>query len=169
MSLRLLLSVSISFTAFIAPVTANGQESCASPVVIPDGSGGETALNLSDWVNDHDGCRLWRPGPDVVFFADAQGVDLVFRITNEGLQAATLYFEYIYWCHPDSVCEADFTIPAYPGIPIVLQPTISQPMYVIVHGPWPAPIDLPLRFNYSLGSATQVSEETWGMIKTLYR
>ena len=166
---RLMVFLLCVLSTLVFPRVPSAQESCVDPIVIINGWGGELTTDLSTYSNDLDGCGGPQPGPDLVFFADGSGVDLVFRITNQGPSTVTLTVDFTFWCHPDSFCNASFTVPMVPGRPITWAPTISQPIYVIVQGPPSSQGALPFRFNYSLGSATPTSEVTWGEIKTYYQ
>jgi hypothetical protein len=170
-AMRHLIAIAIIFwgSGFCKPADVVGQESCSSPIIFSDGSGGETQLDLATFRNDHATmCSGSIPGPDVVFLADGSNVDLELRITNEGQSTVTLQVLFTYWCHADSICDAVFSIPVAPYTPLVFNTTIVQPVYIIVDGPSPTPSSIPLRFNYSLGSATPVKESTWGVIKSMY-
>jgi hypothetical protein len=169
MGRRISGAVCFLMLAMIAPGTIYGQESCDSPTVIPAGSTGSTEIDLVTLTDDHDGCGVPRPGPDVVFLADGHNVKLTFVIANEAVTTETFYLDFTFWCHPDSACNASFGITLPPGQSFTLGPTISQPIYVVVNGPDTMPSTLPVRFNYSLEAETQVATTTWGRLKNLYR
>jgi len=145
-----------------------GQENCTTPIVISDGSGGETRLDLALFDNDYETmCGLSNPGPDVVFKADASLVNLDFIITNEGEALVTLLIILTNCQDPDDDCNV-ISVPLAPGIPTVISGGIEKPIYVLVEGPSPSPVSVPLRFNYSLGSATPVKRSTWGTMKKIF-
>ena len=155
--------------SFSGPFAVFGQENCSTPIVIANGSGGETQVDLANFGNDYDMfCELPTSGPDIVFLADGSNVDFVFRVTNEGPMISYLFLLFTFWCDPDISCDQVFYIGPWPtGVTMTFSPTISQPYYVIVIGP-PSTPSIPLRFNYSLGVATPVQLSTWGMIKSMY-
>jgi hypothetical protein len=138
-------------------------------VIIPDGSGGETTLDLSLYTNDHDViCQGAAPGPDAVFLADASNVELVFKVTNIGTETFSFWVLFTYSCDSGAVCDASFLVTATPGTPWTFNPTISGPMYVILEGNTPVPSTMPIRANYSLGAATPTTLATWGTVKAMY-
>jgi hypothetical protein len=142
---------------------------CNSPRILHDDTTEQWSMDLAKSPSHYSSlCGLLAPGPDEAFLADGYNTNLVFRVTNIGVEARWVYLILSYDCADTGSCAMPiYAVPLQPGFSVTLNGTVPHPLFVFVVGSVSAP-SIPVRIAYSMGSAVSVEPTTWSTLKSLY-